>query len=152
MTNRYGIPLDPSSVRWAAAEGMPETVIAAVWLLRKRSVEESVAKLGAVELEQVIKLVGRSPASTRPGRSNKAILTPVKALSALSTKPQIRLYAQHVLTSDFPPSEARGRTPPEGSIELRNTHANLQNVRRTLARPPPGAAPVSAASSGLVAI
>jgi hypothetical protein len=29
----------------------------------------------------------------------------------------------------------------EGSIELRNAHSNLQNVRRALARPDPGPRP-----------
>jgi hypothetical protein len=38
-----------------------ETVIAAVLLLHQRSVEQIVAELTAVELEQVIKLVARSP-------------------------------------------------------------------------------------------
>jgi hypothetical protein len=61
MTNRFGVVLHTESLRWAAAEGVSETVIAAVLLLHERSVEEIVAKLGAVELEQVIKLVGRSP-------------------------------------------------------------------------------------------
>lgn len=30
---------------------------------------------------------------------------------------------------------------PEGSIELRNAHTNLQNIRRALARPAPGPCP-----------
>jgi hypothetical protein len=30
---------------------------------------------------------------------------------------------------------------PEGSAELRNAHANLQNIRRALARPSPGPRP-----------
>jgi hypothetical protein len=62
MSNPYGVTLDPAATRWAAAENVSETVIAAVLLLHERSVEEILAKLGAVvELEQVIKLVGRSP-------------------------------------------------------------------------------------------
>ena len=61
MTNAFGVVLDGASVRWAAAEAVSETVIAAVLLLHEKSVEEIVARLGAVELEQVIKLVGRSP-------------------------------------------------------------------------------------------
>ena len=40
MTNRYGITLDPASVRWAIAEGMPMTVTAAVLLLHERSVDD----------------------------------------------------------------------------------------------------------------
>jgi hypothetical protein len=55
-------------VRWAAAEGVSEDVIAAVLLLHERFVEEIAPKLSAVELEQVIKLVGRSPRFYPPGR------------------------------------------------------------------------------------
>jgi hypothetical protein len=57
----------PTSVRWAAAEGVPETVIAAVLLLDERSVDEIVAELGPGQLEQVIKIVGRSPSCYPPG-------------------------------------------------------------------------------------
>ena len=35
MTNAYGVVLDSASVRWAIAEGMPETLIAAILLLRE---------------------------------------------------------------------------------------------------------------------
>jgi hypothetical protein len=54
-------------VRWAAAEGVSEDVIAAVLLLHEHSVDEIVPKLSAIELEQVIKLVGRSPRLYPPG-------------------------------------------------------------------------------------
>jgi hypothetical protein len=33
MTNAYGVVLDDASLRWAAAESVPETVIAAICLL-----------------------------------------------------------------------------------------------------------------------
>ena len=61
MTNAFGVVLDSASVQWAAAEGVPETVIAAVLLLDERSVDEIASKLRPGQLEQVIKLVGRSP-------------------------------------------------------------------------------------------
>ena len=67
MSNLYGITLDPPSVRWAAAESVSETVIVAVLLLHERTVEEVVSKLSASELEQVIKLVARSPGCYPPG-------------------------------------------------------------------------------------
>jgi hypothetical protein len=67
MTNAFGVVLDSASLRWAAAEGVPETVIAAVLLLEHGSIDEIVAKLGPGELEQVIKLVGRSPRCHPPG-------------------------------------------------------------------------------------
>ena len=67
MGNPYGITLDDASLRWAAAEGVPESVIAAICLLDEKSVDEIVAKLSPVELEQVIKIVGRSPRGYPPG-------------------------------------------------------------------------------------
>ena len=67
MTNRFDVRLHPDDVRWAAAEGMSETVIAAVLLLHESSVKEIAAELSAAELEQVIKLVGRSPRVYPPG-------------------------------------------------------------------------------------
>jgi hypothetical protein len=70
MTNRFGFDLHPKEVRWAAAEGVSEDVIAAVLLLHERSVDEMAPKLSALELEQVIKLVGRSPRLYPPGILN----------------------------------------------------------------------------------
>jgi len=67
MTNPYGITLDQASLRWAAAEGVPESVIAAICLLGEKSVDEIVARLTTVELEQVIRIVGRSPRGYPPG-------------------------------------------------------------------------------------
>jgi hypothetical protein len=67
MTNRFGFDLHSKEVRWATAEGVSEDVIAAVLLLHDRSVDEIVPKLSAIELEQVIKLVGRSPRLYSPG-------------------------------------------------------------------------------------
>jgi hypothetical protein len=63
----FGVVLDSAAIRWAIAEGVSETVIAAVLLLHERSVDEIVAKLEPGELEQVIKLVGRSPSCYPPG-------------------------------------------------------------------------------------
>jgi hypothetical protein len=45
MANRFGVLLHPDDVRWAAAEGVSETVIAAVLLLHERSVDEIAALL-----------------------------------------------------------------------------------------------------------
>ena len=60
MGNPYGIRLDDASLRWAAAESVPETVIAAICLLETMSVDEIVARLTPAELEQVIKIVVRT--------------------------------------------------------------------------------------------
>ena len=48
-----GVVLDDASLRWAAAESVSETVIAAICLLETRSVDEIVATLTPAELEQV---------------------------------------------------------------------------------------------------
>ena len=81
MTNRFEILLHPDDLRWAAAEGVSETVIAAVLLLHERSVDEIVPELSAAELEQVIKLVGRSPRVYPPGtldalKQRRALVSP----------------------------------------------------------------------------
>jgi hypothetical protein len=81
MRNRFGAHLCRDDVRWAAAEGVSETVIAAVLLLNERSVEEIVAELTAFDLEQVIKLVGRSPRVYPPGtldalKNRRALVSP----------------------------------------------------------------------------
>jgi hypothetical protein len=82
MTNRFGVDLHPKEVRWAAAEGVTEDVIAAVLLLHERSVEEIVPQLSPLELEKVIELVGRSPPlparnlrSTRPAQKFDGVRT-----------------------------------------------------------------------------
>jgi hypothetical protein len=59
-------------VRWAAAEGVSETVIAAVLLLHERSVQQIVAELTAVELEQVISSSGDLHAFIRPAHSTRS--------------------------------------------------------------------------------
>ena len=50
---------DKTLLRWAAAEDMTETVIAAVSLLHERSVEEIAGKLTPAELADVTRLVSR---------------------------------------------------------------------------------------------
>jgi len=54
-------------LRWGAAESVSEAVIAAICLLETRSVHEIVGRLTTVELEQVIKIVGRCPRCYPPG-------------------------------------------------------------------------------------
>ncbi len=68
MTNRFGVELHPKDVRWAAAEGFSQDVIAAVLLLHERSVDEITPQLSAAELEQTIVLVAARRACTRAGR------------------------------------------------------------------------------------
>jgi hypothetical protein len=115
MINPYGITLDSASVRWAAAEGVSETIITAVLLLHERSLEEIVAKLRPGELEQVIKLVGRSPRVYPPGtldtlKQRKALISPPPSDSVpsdISAKKQA-WRPQH--TADWP-RRRHARTP-----------------------------------------
>ena len=58
MNNPYGLVLDDASLRWAAAESVSEAVIAAIYLLETRSVDEIVARLTPAELEQVSSFSG----------------------------------------------------------------------------------------------
>ncbi len=67
MANPYGITLDDASLRWAAAEGVPEAVIAAICLVGHTSVDEIVARLAPAELGQVVNIIGRSPNCYPPG-------------------------------------------------------------------------------------
>ena len=67
MTNLFAFDLHPKELRWAAAEGVSEDVIAATLLLHDRSGDEIAPQLSAVELGQVIVLVGRNPRLYPPG-------------------------------------------------------------------------------------
>ena len=67
MTNAFGVVLDSAGMRRAAAEGVPETVIAAIYLLREHNVDEIAAKLRPDELGHVIRLVNRCPSCYPPG-------------------------------------------------------------------------------------
>jgi hypothetical protein len=100
MTNRFDILLHPDDVRWAAAEGVSETVIAAVLLLHERSVKEIAAELSAAELEQVIRLVGRSPRVYPPG-----------TLDALKQRRTSLQPPSDSDPSDLAAKEPSGRTP-----------------------------------------
>ena len=85
MSNAFGFVLDDASVRRAAVEGVPETVIAAIYLLHERSVDEVESKLTPSELGHVIRLVGRCPSCYPPGTldalktKRMASLTPTAA-------------------------------------------------------------------------
>jgi hypothetical protein len=81
MSNRFGFELRPQDVRWAAAEGVSQDVIAEVLLLHERSVDDIAPQLSPRELDQTIVLVGRSPRLYAPGtlealESKRATLQP----------------------------------------------------------------------------
>ena len=130
MTNCFGILLHPDDVRWAAAEGMSETVIAAVLVLHERSVKEIAAELSAAEHEQVIKLVGRSPRAYPPGtldalKQRRALVLPeLPRRSGQSTRSDVAAEKQHART---PGANPRGqpdmRTParPDAGVNDRRS-------------------------------
>jgi hypothetical protein len=118
MTNRFGVLLHPDDVCWAAAEGVSETVIAAVLLLRVRRVDEIVPKLSTAELEQEIKLVGRSPRVYPPGtldalKQRRALVSPEPPQrSGESTRSDVAAEKQHAGTPGADPRGQPGtRTP-----------------------------------------
>lgn len=106
MTNRFGVLLHSDSVRWAAAEGVSKDVIAAVLLLHERSVDEIAPKLSAVELEQVIKLVGRSPRLYSPGT-----LDALKQRTSPSPQPPSNGGLSNVVAKDAGRAPGTDRSP-----------------------------------------
>jgi hypothetical protein len=111
MTNRFGFELHPKDVRWAAAEGVSQDVIAAVLLLHERSVDEIAPQLSAAELEQTIVLVGRSPRLYARGT--------LEALESKRATPPPAAYAGagkpwgHDAQPPFRTSPGAQRRPPE---------------------------------------
>ena len=69
MSNLFGIALDQPSLRWAAAGGVSETVIAAVSLLHQRSVEEIAGKLSRQSSRTLPGSLAAAQAATRPERT-----------------------------------------------------------------------------------
>ena len=119
MTNRFGVLLYRDDVRWAAAEGVSETVIAAVLMLHERSVEEIAPKLSAAELEQVIKLVGRSPRVYPPGtldvlKQQRALVSPEPPQqSGENTRSEVTAEKRHAGTRGADPRGQPSRGQPQ---------------------------------------
>jgi hypothetical protein len=114
MTNRFGLDLYPKEVRWAAAEGVSEDVIAAVLLLHERGVEEIAPQLSPPELEKVIELVGRSPRLYPRGI--------LEALDQHKSSPASAPITQSVLPNasskeEATPSARAAHPPPERATE-----------------------------------
>ncbi len=126
MGNPYGIILDDASLRWAAAEGVPESVIAAVCLLGDMSVDDIVARLSPAEVGQVVNIIGRSPNCYPPD-----VYAALKGKRDLASPPP--------RTHSPPPKEAlkkEARRSPE-----RGTSENTRPPQKAAARrplPPPG--------------
>ena len=115
MTNRFGVLLHPDDVRWAAAEGVPEDVIAAVLLLHERRVDEIVPSLSAAEIEQVIVLVGRSPR-----------VYPLGTLDALKSK---RNVASSAATAESLPPNLAAKERARGAAGADRPHRAQTRMR-----------------------
>ena len=107
-------------MRWAATEGVSETVVAAVLLLHERSVDEIVPKLSVAELEQVIKLVGRSPRVYPPGtldalKQRRALVSPEPPQRGREHRSDVAAEKQHAGT---PGADPRGQ--PETRTSARS--------------------------------
>jgi hypothetical protein len=116
MSNHFDLLLHPDDVRWAAAEGVTETVIAAVLMLHERSVDEIVPKLSTAELEQVIKLVGRSPRVYPPGtldalKQRRALISP-EPPQRESTRTEVAAEKRHAGTRGADPRGQPSRGQP----------------------------------------
>jgi hypothetical protein len=115
MTNAFGVVLDSASVRRAAVEGVPETVIAAVRLLHKKSVDEVASKLRPDELGHVIRLVGRCPSCYPPGtldalKARSHARSPERPSASTPTKPAAKGQTGHTTRADHP-RRLETRTP-----------------------------------------
>jgi hypothetical protein len=100
MSNLFGIALDQVWLRWAAAEGVTETVIAAVSLLHERTVEEVAAKLSPIELADVARLVSRCPSHY-----------PLGAFDALKALRNVALLPNWALIPNEPEIASRSSRP-----------------------------------------
>src|SRR6516225_10969620 len=108
MQYPYGITLDEASIRWAAAEGVSETIITAVLLLHERSVDEVAAKLRPDELAHVVRFVSRCPTCYPPGT--------LAALRSLTPTPQ---PSRTSVSTDQLPSRLAARSSAENLYRYR---------------------------------
>jgi hypothetical protein len=118
MTNRFGLLLDARDARWATAEGVSETIIAAVLLLHEKSVDEVAAKLRPGELAHVVRFVSRCPTCYPSGT--------LAALRSLTPTPQ----PPSVSTSTHQPT-----SPLAARIIAENLHRYRPNARKSAGRP-----------------
>jgi len=103
MKNRFGLLLDAQDARWATAEGVSETIIAAVLLLHEKSVDEVAAKLRPDELAHVVRFVSRCPTCYPPGT-----LAALRSLRPTSQRPSVGT------SNHQPPTRRLGRISANG--------------------------------------
>ena len=108
MTNRFGVELHPKDVRWAAAEGVSQDVIAAVLLLHERSVDEIAPQLSAPNLSRRSCSLAARPAFTRRG-----------TLEALESK-----RATRTAPVNRPSAVAREKAAPPNHARLERREAS----------------------------
>jgi hypothetical protein len=136
MSNRFGIELDQTSLRWAAAEGVPETIIAAVLLLDERDVEEMVGKLTPAELADVVRLVSRCPSCYPPvvydalkARRNVAAEQPPKGIRSGGANNPLRGHTR--APADLGPhTERAGLAQPTSRAQDAKDSISTNQARR----------------------
>jgi hypothetical protein len=138
MSNRFGVELHPDSVRWAAAEGVSQDVIAAVLLLHERPIDEIVPQLAPTELEKVVVLVGRSPRLYARGmlealEQRKSWLAPTPPAGSLPPKAAAKEQTTgadrpHPRHASYGSSGARGH--PTTGTEIDANKMRLAHKRR----------------------
>ena len=120
MANAFGLVLDSASVRRAAVEGVPETVIGTIYLLHENSVDDISSKLTPHELGHVIRLVGRCPGCYPPG-----------TLAALKSVRLTRLPDPSAVSIST--DQARSRLAARTSAE--RLHRHRPHARKRVGRP-----------------
>ena len=110
----------------AAVEGVPETVIAAIYLLHDNSVDAVASKLTPGELGHVIRLVGRCPSYYPPGtldalKQRRALVLPEPPhRSSESPCRDVAAEKQHAGTPCAQHTVTRG-ADPRGQLETCTT-------------------------------
>jgi hypothetical protein len=115
LANASFLPADyvlAHDVRWAAAEGVSEDVIAAVLLLHEHSVEEIVPQLSPLELEKVIELVGRAPRLYPRG-----ILEALDQHSLTASVPVTKSVPPNASSKEEATPSASATHPPRGGVQ-----------------------------------
>jgi len=137
--NAFGFVLDDASLRRAAVEGVPETVIAAIYLLHERGVGEVAAKLTRRRARRLIKEKGELrnvelAAGERPferlreGRP-ESIETSSLHLDVLR---DLRRIHSHLCSVAYPVLEAAGELPAPAAAQPESAAAAVAYQEKRL--------------------
>jgi hypothetical protein len=123
--NPYGITLDRTWTKWAAKQGVPDTIAAALYLISEnRKTDEVVVKLRPSEIERVIDIVQCWPDRFPPGalaaiRRRRPAPLPQQSTACTSPGPRHRSAARFNLSIGqlHPNGPARSRAAVQGGTE-----------------------------------